>query len=80
VFPMQDQENKEVLDQQAGEAPAADATEGATAQTAAPAAPSAEPGLEEQLSATDAKLAVRHDAFMRAKAEADNIRRRAQED
>lgn len=77
---MQDQENKEVLDQQAGEAPAADATEGATAQTAAPAAPSAEPGLEEQLSATEAKLAEMHDAFMRAKAEADNIRRRAQED
>ncbi|MDY0975268.1 nucleotide exchange factor GrpE [Massilia sp. CFBP9012] len=76
---MQDQENKEVL-QQAGEAPAADATEGATAHTAAPAAPSAEPGLEEQLSATEAKLAEMHDAFMRAKAEADNIRRRAQED
>ena len=75
---MQDQENKEVLDQQSGEAPAADAAAGASTQ--APAAPCAEPGLEEQLSATEAKLADMHDAYMRAKAEADNIRRRAQED
>ena len=62
---MQDQENKEVLDQQPGEAPVADATEGANAQAAeqaAAAAPSAEPGLEEQLSATEAKLAEMHDA------------------
>lgn len=40
----------------------------------------ATPSLEEQLSATEAKLAEMHDAFMRAKAEGDNIRRRAQED
>ncbi|MDO8439106.1 MAG: nucleotide exchange factor GrpE [Telluria sp.] len=43
-------------------------------------APTAEPSLEEQLSATEAKLADMHDAFMRAKAEGENIRRRAQED
>jgi len=36
--------------------------------------------LEEQLLATEAKLAEMHDAFMRAKAEGENIRRRAQED
>ena len=36
--------------------------------------------LEAQLSATEAKLAEMHDAFMRAKADAENIRRRAQED
>ena len=36
--------------------------------------------LEAQLSATEAKLAEMHDAFMRAKAESENIRRRAQED
>jgi molecular chaperone GrpE len=36
--------------------------------------------LEAQLSATEAKLAEMHDAFMRAKAEGENIRRRAQED
>ena len=39
-----------------------------------------ESALEQQLSATEAKLAEMHDAFMRAKAEGENIRRRAQED
>jgi len=65
---MHDQENPEVIPQ-----PESDA---APAAQAAPA----EPGLEEQLSATEAKLAEMHDAFMRAKADAENIRRRAQED
>ena len=71
---MQDQENQEVSNQPEGEA----AANAANAGQATPA--SSEPSLEEQLSATDAKLAEMHDAFMRAKAEADNIRRRAQED
>ena len=67
---MQDQENPEVIPQPEGEA-----------APVAPAAPaSGEPSLEEQLSATEAKLAEMHDAFMRAKAETENIRRRAQED
>ena len=66
---MQDQENQEVSTPQ-----------DETVQTSAPAAPASEPGLEEQLSATEAKLAEMHDAFMRAKAEGENIRRRAQED
>ncbi|GAB3427189.1 nucleotide exchange factor GrpE [Massilia solisilvae] len=68
---MQDQENQEVPNQPDGQ-------EQVPAQEAAPAA--GEPSLEEQLSATEAKLAETHDAFMRAKAEADNVRRRAQED
>jgi len=67
---MQDQENQEVPNQPQAEAQA----------TEAPAAMSADPSLEEQLSATEAKLAEMHDAFMRAKADAENIRRRAQED
>jgi len=71
---MQDQENQEVTNQPEGEA----AANAANAGQATPA--SSEPSLEEQLSATEAKLAEMHDAFMRAKAEADNIRRRAQED
>lgn len=64
---MQDQENQEVS---------------ATPEEALPAdAPeSAQATLEQQLSATEAKLAEMHDAFMRAKAEGENIRRRAQED
>lgn len=64
---MQDQENQEVS-----------ATQEEPTQASAPEAGDA--SLEEQLSATEAKLAEMHDAFMRAKAEGENIRRRAQED
>jgi molecular chaperone GrpE len=38
------------------------------------------PALEEKLAAAEAKASEMQDAFLRAKAEADNIRRRAQED
>ncbi|GAB3457541.1 nucleotide exchange factor GrpE [Massilia terrae] len=68
---MQDQENQELPNQAEGQ----EASQPAPAQEAA-----AETGLEAQLSATEAKLAEMHDAFMRAKADAENIRRRAQED
>ena len=64
---MQDQENQEVS-----------TPSDESVQAIAPEA--GEPSLEEQLSATEAKLAEMHDAFMRAKAEGENIRRRAQED
>ncbi len=64
---MQDQEKQEVPQPNDGE----------TVQVSG--AP-AENNLEQQLSATEAKLAEMHDAFMRAKAEGENIRRRAQED
>jgi len=39
-----------------------------------------EPTLEDQLVAAEAKIAEMQDAFLRAKAEAENIRRRAQDD
>ena len=69
---MQDQENQASPNPEEAQQPAQAASQqpgdGAT------------PSLEEQLSATEAKLAEMHDAFMRAKAEGDNIRRRAQED
>ncbi|MDB5906803.1 MAG: nucleotide exchange factor GrpE [Massilia sp.] len=71
---MQDQQNQEVP-QPAEGAPAP--ASGAPAPVSAPAPGNA---LEQQLSATEAKLAEMHDAFMRAKAEGENIRRRAQED
>jgi molecular chaperone GrpE len=50
--------------------------------TAAPAeaAPSLEDSLRESLRLAELKAAEHHDAWLRAKAEADNIRRRAQED
>ncbi|AKU23684.1 MULTISPECIES: nucleotide exchange factor GrpE [unclassified Massilia] len=67
---MQDQENQAVPNQEA---------EPVQAQPAAPAEP-AVPSLEEQLASAEARIAEMQDAFMRAKAEADNIRRRAQED
>nr|WP_315251177.1 nucleotide exchange factor GrpE [uncultured Duganella sp.] len=54
------------------------------AQAAASAPPSTPEALlsplEQQLAETEAKLAEMHDAFMRAKADGENIRRRAQED
>ncbi len=49
------------------------------AESAAPAA-GAEPDLAAQLAEAQAKLAEMQDAFLRAKADAENIRRRAQED
>ncbi|MDN2708002.1 nucleotide exchange factor GrpE [Janthinobacterium sp. SUN118] len=64
---MQDQENQAVPNPQAD------------AAATAPSTP-AEPTLEEQLASTEARLAEMHDAFMRAKADGENIRRRAQED
>jgi len=53
-------------------------TPAAPEQAAAPAGP--QPGLEEQLRAAELKAAEHHDAWLRAKAEADNVRKRAQED
>jgi len=38
------------------------------------------PSLEEQLRQMELKVAEHHDAWLRAKAEAENVRRRAQED
>ena len=62
-------ENEQVQTAQAGQ----DAqVEAATAAT--------EPTMEEQLIAAEAKIAEMQDAFLRAKAEAENIRRRAQDD
>jgi molecular chaperone GrpE len=68
---MQDQEN------QPGQIPEA---EQAPAQPSTPADIPAIPTLEEQLAAAEAKLAEMQDAFIRAKADGENIRRRAQED
>ncbi|MFL6660352.1 MAG: nucleotide exchange factor GrpE [Massilia sp.] len=64
---MQDQENQEVSTPQEDDVVPA-------------AADTPEAALVQQLSETEAKLAEMHDAFMRAKAEGENIRRRAQED
>jgi len=70
---MQDQENQEVSTSQ-------DETVQASGIPPSDAPATDGPSLEEQLSTTEAKLAEMHDAFMRAKADGENIRRRAQED
>ncbi|MDR2187873.1 MAG: nucleotide exchange factor GrpE [Azonexus sp.] len=50
------------------------------AEPASENAVAAEPSLEEQIRALEQKAAEHHDAWLRAKAEGENIRRRAQED
>jgi molecular chaperone GrpE len=58
---------------------AADAVE-QIEETAAMQHDTADNALEQQLSAAEAKAAEMQDAYLRAKAESENIRRRAQED
>jgi molecular chaperone GrpE len=55
-----------------------DTPETETAET--PATAAAAPSLEDQLTAAKLEAAEHHDAWLRAKAEAENTRRRAQED
>ena len=47
---------------------------------ASPAPADSMPSLEESLKAAELKAAEHHDAWLRAKAETENVRRRAQED
>ncbi|HSY26995.1 MAG TPA: nucleotide exchange factor GrpE [Burkholderiaceae bacterium] len=72
---MQDQENTQ--DQEAQAAVSAQEAKDAAAEK--PVA-SAQPSPDEQLANAFAKIAEMQDAFLRAKADAENIRRRAQED
>jgi molecular chaperone GrpE len=74
---MQDQENTQGQDAQAQAA--ADEMKAESAEKPAPAG-AGQPTLEEQLANAVAKAAELQDAFLRAKAEGENIRRRAQED
>jgi molecular chaperone GrpE len=58
---------------------------GAVANTGAAATPAAQPAdplpsVEDQIKAAELKAAEHHDAWLRAKAEAENVRRRAQDD
>ena len=60
--------------------PAAPVNEPVTADNAAAPAAEETPLLARQLAELETKLAEAQDAFLRAKADAENIRRRAQED
>lgn len=64
---MQDEENKNSQEMNQ-ETPVADAEAGAV------------PGVEQKLADAEARLAELQDSFLRAKAESENMRRRAQED
>lgn len=80
---MQEQTEQSTQPQQDQAAPESSAQAQAAPQPQAEAAPGetqASSGLEEKLAAAEAKAAELQDAFLRAKADADNIRRRAQED
>lgn len=55
-------------------------TEAPAAETQAQADTAEQPSLEALLQAAEQKASEHHDAWLRAKAEAENVRRRAQED
>jgi molecular chaperone GrpE len=74
---MQDQEKTQEQVEQAQAVPAQDTGPAESAGQTQTPAPS---GLEEKLAAAEAKATEMQDAFLRAKAEAENIRRRAQDD
>jgi molecular chaperone GrpE len=67
--------DKDTLDGAAADAAAASSAADPTA-----AQPEVMPSLEDLLKAAELKAAEHHDAWLRAKAEGENIRRRAQED
>lgn len=60
--------------------PAEHPAEGETPATAAQEGKDVMPSLEELLKAAELQAAEHHDAWLRAKAETDNVRRRAQDD
>lgn len=63
-----------------GNEPAAETTPESANETAAAETPDIIPSLDEQLRQVELKAAEHHDAWLRAKAETENVRRRAQED
>jgi molecular chaperone GrpE len=70
------QESQQAADPAATQAATAAAGEDASANVEA----KGEPGLEQKLASAEAKASEWQDAFLRAKAEVENMRRRAQED
>jgi molecular chaperone GrpE len=80
---MQDQEKMQEQAEQGAQAQTATAETETQAQPAAAETgvkQEAVPGLAERLAAAEAKAGEMQDAYLRAKADAENIRRRAQED
>ena len=77
---MQDQEKMQEQAEQANNGQTATMESDAQPQAEAGARQAAVPGMEEKLAAAEVKIAEMQDAFLRAKADTENIRRRAQED
>ncbi|MFZ6731701.1 nucleotide exchange factor GrpE [Undibacterium sp. Ji42W] len=84
---MQEQENQQAekveIKEAAPEVQPDGVVQGETVQTSAPEAPQAAPAqdtAEQVIAKLEAKVQELQDSFMRAKAEGENIRRRAQED
>ncbi|MEC4720290.1 nucleotide exchange factor GrpE [Noviherbaspirillum sp. CPCC 100848] len=75
-----EQANQAAQNPQAAQTSEAPASDNGASQAQAAASPQQNASLEEKLAATEAKLAELQDAFLRAKADTENIRRRAQED
>jgi molecular chaperone GrpE len=74
--------NQEPTSQEAllGNEPAAETATEAASDAPAAATPDIIPSLQEQLRQVELKATEHHDAWLRAKAETENVRRRAQED
>jgi len=77
---MQDQEKTQEQAAEQAEQAVSQQPEQEATKAAASGQPERDPGVEAKLAAAEAKAGEMHDAFLRAKAEAENIRRRAQDD
>lgn len=77
---MQDEQNTAATDAPELEAKIGAGDTAPATQSEAGDAPEVMPSLEELLKAAELKAAEHHDAWLRAKAETENVRRRAQED
>lgn len=77
-----DDKNKDVQNKDTEKAQTAQAAQTTQAQASKTqeSPPTGEPTLEDKLAAAEAKASEMQDAFLRAKADAENVRRRAQDD
>lgn len=78
---MDEKTTEQTVEEAALAAPTPDNMPGTISEAAAaPATAETMPGLEELLRVAELKAAEHHDAWLRAKAETENVRRRAQDD
>ncbi len=84
---MQEPQNQEPIEEQKSletssveESNQSDALNGGTAETETETGKDTTPNLEQQLKEAEIRAAEHHDAWLRAKAEVENIRKRAQTD